>query len=104
MRGVPDIAVGNIVGSNIVNILLIVSLTSLVWPIRVSGATLRRDTAVTVAAAIALVPIFAPIEIGRLPGGLLVLALTGFLTGPTCNPARPVMTTLTRLFRPPCSS
>jgi cation:H+ antiporter len=80
MRGVPDIAVGNIIGSNIANILLIVGLTSLVWPIRVSGATLRRDTAVMVAAALVMVPIFASGEIGRLPGLLLVTALAGYLT------------------------
>lgn len=80
MRGVPDIAVGNIIGSNIANILLIVGLTSLVWPIRVSGATLRRDTAVMVAAALVLVPVFATGEIGRLPGLLLVAALAGYLT------------------------
>lgn len=79
LGGVPDIAVGNIVGSNIANILLIVGLTSLVWPIRVSGGTLRRDTAVMVAAAIALVPIFAMGEIGRFPGGVLVLGLVGYL-------------------------
>ncbi len=82
LRGVPDIAVGNIVGSNIANILLIVGLTSLVWPIRVSGSTLRRDTAVMVAAAVALVPIFAMGEIGRLPGGLLVIALAAYLSIP----------------------
>ncbi len=79
-RGVPDIAIGNIVGSNIANILLIVGLTCLVWPIRVSGATLRRDTGVMVVAAFALVPIFALGEIGRLSGGLLVLALAGYLS------------------------
>ena len=80
LRGVPDIAVGNIVGSNIANILLIVGLTALVWPIRVSGATLRRDTAVMLAAAFALLPVFALGEIGRLPGVLLVLALAVYLT------------------------
>jgi cation:H+ antiporter len=79
-RGAPDIAIGNIVGSNIANLLLIVGLTCLVWPIRVSGATLRRDTAVMVVAAFALVPIFALGEIGRLSGGLLVLALAGYLS------------------------
>ena len=41
----PDIALGNIVNPNIANILLIVGLSALVWPIRISGATLRRDTA-----------------------------------------------------------
>ena len=78
-RGVPDIAVGNIVGSNIANILLIVGLTSLIWPIRVSGATLRRDTAVMVAAALVLLPIFASGHIGRLTGLLLVAGLAGYL-------------------------
>lgn len=78
-RGVPDIAIGNIVGSNIANMLLIVGLTSLVWPIVVSGATLRRDTAVMVAAAFALVPIFAMGEMGRVAGGVLVTALIGYL-------------------------
>jgi cation:H+ antiporter len=78
-RGVPDIAIGNIVGSNIANMLLIVGLTSLVWPIVVSGATLRRDTAVMVAAAFALVPIFAMGEMGRLAGGVLASALVGYL-------------------------
>jgi len=79
-RGVPDIAIGNIVGSNIANILLIVGVTCLVWPIRVSGSTLRRDTAVMVAAAAALVPIFALGELGRVPGLMLVIALVVYLT------------------------
>lgn len=58
LRGVPDIAIGNIIGSNIGNILLIVGLSALVWPIRVTGSTLRRDTAVMVLAALALIPLF----------------------------------------------
>lgn len=78
-RGVPDIAVGNIVGSNIANILLILGITALVWPIHVSGATLRRDTGVMMAAAIALVPIFLLQEIGRPAGALLLAGLIGYL-------------------------
>jgi cation:H+ antiporter len=41
LRGVPDIAIGNVVGSNIGNSLLILGLAALVWPIRISGGTLR---------------------------------------------------------------
>jgi cation:H+ antiporter len=78
-RGVPDIALGNIIGSNIANILLIVGLTALVWPITVVGATLRRDTLVMVAAALALVPIFALGYMGRLSGIFLVAGLIGYL-------------------------
>lgn len=78
-RGVPDIALGNIIGSNIANILLIVGLTALVWPITVTGATLRRDTLVMVAAALALVPVFALGYMGRLSGVVLVAGLVGYL-------------------------
>jgi len=78
-RGVPDIALGNVVGSNIANILLIVGLSAVVWPIRVMGDTLRRDTAVMMAAAFALVPIFAWGMMSRPVGALLVVGLAGFL-------------------------
>ena len=78
-RGVPDIALGNIVGSNIANILLIIGLSALVWPIRVTGATLRRDTAVMMAAALALLPLFALGQMGRLSGLVLVAGLVGYL-------------------------
>ncbi len=80
LRGVPDIAIGNVVGSNIGNILLIVGLSALVWPIRVAGGTLRRDLAVMLAAALVLVPLFWTGTLGRAAGLLLVLALMAYLT------------------------
>ncbi|KZB65757.1 sodium:calcium antiporter [Thalassospira lucentensis] len=79
LRGVSDIALGNVVGSNIANILLIVGVSALVWPIRVSGDTLKRDTAVMMAAAIALVPIFAFGMMGRVAGGILFASLVAYL-------------------------
>jgi cation:H+ antiporter len=89
LQGVPDIAVGNVVGSNIANILLIGGLTCLVWPIRVSGATLRRDTGVMIAAAVVLLPIFAMGEVSRLSGLLLVAGLIGYLTWAALRPGDP---------------
>jgi cation:H+ antiporter len=86
LSGVPDIAVGNIVGSNIANILLIVGLSAMVWPITVMGATLRRDTAVMVAAALALIPIFAMGLIGRPAGLALVVGLVGYLVWAFLHP------------------
>ncbi len=79
LSGVPDIALGNVLGSNIANILLIAGLTALVWPISVPGGTVRRDAGVMVAAAVSLVPIFAMGEIGRLAGICLMAALTAYL-------------------------
>lgn len=78
-RGVPDIALGNIVGSNIANILLIIGLSALVWPIKVMGATLRRDTAVMMAAALVLVPVFVMAQMGRPAGLVLVAGLVAYL-------------------------
>ncbi|MBK5926569.1 calcium/sodium antiporter [Rhodobaculum claviforme] len=79
LRGVPDIAIGNVIGSNIGNVLLIVGLSALVWPIRVMGGTLRRDTAVMMAAAVALVPVFWLGQVGGLSGAALVAGLAGYL-------------------------
>lgn len=79
LRGVPDIALGNVIGSNIANILLIVGVSAVVWPIAVSGGTLVRDTAVMLAAAIVLVPFFALGDLGRVAGGFMFAALIGYL-------------------------
>lgn len=78
LRGVPAIAIGNVLGSNIANILLILGLSALVWPMAVTGG-LRRDLAVMLAAAVALAPLFALGEMGRLAGGVLVAGLAAYL-------------------------
>jgi cation:H+ antiporter len=79
LKGVPDIAIGNIVGSNIANVLLIVGVTALVWPIHVAGSALRRDTTIMILSALALVPLFAMGEIGRVAGLTLVAGLIAYL-------------------------
>lgn len=79
LRGVPDIALGNVIGSNIANILLIVGVSALVWPIRVQGATLRRDVTVMVAAALVLLPLFALGQMGRIAGLALFAGLVIYL-------------------------
>jgi len=60
VRGERDIAVGNIVGSNIFNILGIIGITSIFAPngIRVLPAALNVDLPVMIVAAIACLPIF----------------------------------------------
>lgn len=60
LRGERDLAVGNVVGSNIFNILAVLGITSTVAPggIAISSAALRFDLPVMVAAAFACLPIF----------------------------------------------
>ena len=61
LRGERDIAVGNIVGSNIFNILAIAGIAAVVTPggLEVAPALLRFDILVMIAVALACLPIFA---------------------------------------------
>jgi cation:H+ antiporter len=60
MRGQRDIAVGNVVGSNIFNLLCVLGLTALVAPggLPVSAAAANFDLPVMIAVAVACLPIF----------------------------------------------
>lgn len=60
LRGERDIAVGNVVGSNLFNILAVLGLASLISPIgiQVSQAALSFDIPVMIAVAVACLPIF----------------------------------------------
>lgn len=71
----PGVAVGNVVGSNIANILLILAIAALVTPIAVKPAAFRRDgTALALAMVfMAAMVMFAPMT--RVTGSVLVLAL-----------------------------
>ena len=42
-KGSPGMAIGNIIGSNTMNILLILGISALIWPIDVSRVSIRRD-------------------------------------------------------------
>jgi cation:H+ antiporter len=61
LRGERDIAVGNVVGSNILNLLAVLGLTALITPqpITVPASALAFDIPVMVAAAVACLPIFS---------------------------------------------
>ncbi len=85
LRGARDIAVGNIIGSNIFNILAGMGLTAIIAPngIEVSQAALRFDIPVMIAAAVACLPIFyIGHRISRWEGGLFFgyyIAYTAYL-------------------------
>ncbi|MGE5153600.1 MAG: calcium/sodium antiporter [Bdellovibrio bacteriovorus] len=73
LRGERDIAVGNVVGSNVFNLLGVLGLSSLVSPsgIGVAHQALQFDLPVMLAVAVACLPIFVTgREIARWEGGL----------------------------------
>ncbi len=75
IRGQRDIAVGNVVGSNIFNILGIVGVAGLIAPdgIAVAPSVLRFDLPVAIAACVACLPVFfTGHKISRWEGGLFL--------------------------------
>ena len=82
-QGSADIAVGNIVGSNITNILLILGLASIICPLVVQKSTLTSDFPVLIGSSVLLLLLGAFDNVlGRFDGWLmflLSLAYMGFL-------------------------
>jgi len=75
LRGQRDIAVGNVVGSSIFNVLAVLGLAGLASPggVAVSPVALRFDVPVMIAASVACLPIFARgHRIGRWEGALFL--------------------------------
>jgi cation:H+ antiporter len=93
LRGERDIAVGNIVGSNLFNILCVLGLSAIMVPqgIDVSQRALRQDIPVMIAVAVACLPIFfSGHVITRWEGGLFFgyyLAYTTYLVMAAVYPA-----------------
>jgi len=62
-QGAPGIAVGNVVGSNTANILLILGATAVIYPLAIQPGALRRDGLVLIGSTVACM---AAVLIGRL--------------------------------------
>lgn len=73
LNGSPDIAMGNVVGSNIANILLVLGLPAIIAGIRTRETDLRESWALMVAASVLLIVLAWMGPIGW-PQGLILLA------------------------------
>lgn len=80
LRGRSDIALGNVVGSNIFNILSILGVTALVAPLPIPPELMRFDLWVMLASSALLAPfLFRALPIGRVTGALLLLAYAAYV-------------------------
>ncbi len=79
LQGSPQIALGNVVGSNTANIALILGLVALVWPPTVTAHFLRREVPIMVAAAALLLVVLVGGVVGRAEGALLLVLLVAYL-------------------------
>lgn len=77
--GQADVSLGNIIGSNIVNIGLILGLSAAVFPIAVHMKTIRREIPIMLAVSLILIPMSLDGAISQFEGVLLVLSLIVFI-------------------------
>ncbi|MEE4350803.1 MAG: calcium/sodium antiporter [Pacificimonas sp.] len=77
--GVPGIAWGNIIGSNIANTLLILGATALVYPIPVERKTLKQDGGIMMAATVFFAGLVTFFTLGAVMGVILVMALLAYI-------------------------
>lgn len=75
LGGKPEIAVGNIVGSNIANLSLLLGVGAIMIPLVVGSRTVRREAPITVAAMVAFAVAVQGGGVNVLEGVLLLIAL-----------------------------
>ena len=79
LRGAPGMAVGNVIGSNIANIAMILGLTALVRPIPVPRRVRTLESPVMAVISVLAVLTLLGGGVGRLEGGLLTAGLIAYL-------------------------
>ena len=79
LKGTSDLAVGNIVGSNIFNALLIVGVSALVAPMTIMETTVRKDIPFALVASALLLIMCLDGNISRLDAGILFVMFLIFM-------------------------
>lgn len=78
MNGQTELAFGNVIGSNIFNVLFILGLSAMIAPLVINVQLIRQEVPVMIGASILLVATAVDGRIGLLDGGILLTALVGY--------------------------
>lgn len=79
LRGNPDLALGNVMGSNLANIGLILGLTAVVRPLEVASRVTKREIPIMIGITLLMFPLLFDGMLGRLEGGILIAVLGLYL-------------------------
>lgn len=77
--GKGEIAIGNVVGSNIANIALILGVSAVIRPLVVQAQVVRRELPLVVIASILLAALLYNGVLGRIEGSIMFLGLVAYL-------------------------
>jgi len=75
LRGQPELAVGNAIGSNIVNIGLVLGCVAIIRPMKLRSATLRREMPALLAVTLLTVSLFLDSRLSRIDGLVMLTGL-----------------------------
>ena len=79
LKGSPDITMGNVVGSNICNLALVLGLTAVISPVRVQSNSIKVDWPVTMGASILLYFMVREGFLNALEGLIMIICLSLYL-------------------------
>ena len=79
LKGTPDMAMGNVVGSNTMNCMLIVGCAAMVAPMTISRSTVQKDIPFSVGASVLLMILAINAYLGRFDGIILLLGFAAFM-------------------------
>ncbi len=79
LAGHADAALGNVVGSNICNLLLILGISGLFRPLQIKGQIVKREMPILILASLVLVGMLWDGHLSRIEGGSLVAGIVGYL-------------------------
>jgi cation:H+ antiporter len=86
LKGTADLAVGNVVGSNIFNAMLIVGVAAMVAPMTILPSTVRKDVPVALLASVALtVMVLMDGDLSRVDAALLFVGFLAFMWVTLCG-------------------
>lgn len=75
LNGKPNLAIGNVIGSNIANVGFVLGLAALIQPLDVRSKILKREYLILLGFMLAVVMIFYDLYFSRIEGALLVVLL-----------------------------
>lgn len=79
VKGQPEICAGNVVGSNILNVLFVLGVTALICPLQASAAFVRREVPIVLIASAVFWVLSYNGVISRIDACILILMLVGYM-------------------------
>ncbi|MBQ8978902.1 MAG: calcium/sodium antiporter [Oscillospiraceae bacterium] len=79
IKGSNALAVSNVIGSNLFNLLIVLGVCSAIKPTNVAEAVIKRDYPISLAAAVLFVVFIFDGKISRIEGGILLVCLIAYI-------------------------